>query len=201
MSAGESIVRMVKGILVIAGFFAVLGGGIALYSAIQEWRSNSIKSKFSHLDQFLDEYVQIVKKRNKSDTPMVVPLKGKPVVICMNKNDNYTAGRSNTSFDPVMLDLPRSLFPENDSVISVIVGLYWSENDLTKFDGGAVGCQETCDVYLVDRASRSIISQKQIVGGPAPRRISKISAESGGRVYGAGCDQAVADYITSVFSK
>jgi hypothetical protein len=71
----------------------------------------------------------------------------------------------------------RSLSPDD---VGTIMWLQWGKQDVGRYEGGAPARVQTCEVTLIDKATFSVVAQRDFRGSAPPEKISSKSSEGVG---------------------
>jgi hypothetical protein len=79
--------------------------------------------------------------------------------------------------DWLWFDLPDQMRAANPSQVVTVVLIQWTKTHFGDYDNGAKAYQHSCDVTVIDQATRTVIGTKHFVGSEPPETIQ--SSQSG----------------------
>jgi len=194
--------RFILLVAIAVGCVATIMGtamGIMQYG---DYREAQFDKRFSFLKDELPRFKELAyKSLALKEFAGVGKPNAKLVVLCSQSNDKsvWPLYRRNESIDPMMASLPARWVPSNATEVTTLVILQWSQEQTGIYADGSIGCQEQCDVDIVDLATNTRMASAKFLGGDPPA--TKRKSTNSEAIFGHGCEAAVLKFLEEVLSK
>jgi hypothetical protein len=178
----------------IAGNFIVsVGWHLSVKAA--EWRTAPRQADYRHLASATEDFVSITREANRKPANSSIVPQSKVVFVC--RNSGFESGREGGQIDPLTASLSDVHLPQSIGEVGTVVALYWNAELVGQYKNGTSAWRRTCLVKVVDSRTRTIIAQRDFVGGEPPEKLYRRSYTKD--VFGSGCSKEILAYIESLF--
>jgi hypothetical protein len=167
-----TIVRIILGVLL----FSILGCVGAFFGVRYLLRQNELKPFTAHLQ----EYASAGQNNAAQPSPYI---KGKVIPV----------DTASQKIDWIYYDLPTALKPATPDDVGTVVLLTYVDKEVGKYSNGGTAYKRTCNVAVVDFASKTVVGRAYFEGGEPPSTIRNSSSG-----YGPYPTEQILSYVKSL---
>jgi hypothetical protein len=178
-SAGVTPVNRnnILSVIVLVLFVTIAGCVGAFFGIRYLWRQNDLKAFNTRLDEY------IASAQQSKPTPGRVTVKPKilPVDVTGKK------------VDWLYYDLPDPIRPATPEEVQTVALLHYNEVVVGSYTNGGKAYRRTCQVRIVDLATKTVVAESTFQGGEPPKTIRNSSSG-----YGSYPTEQVVGYLKSL---